>query len=131
MGPWGARQLETAAKVAEAIEDVQAWGFPRPIDDSELRGAWFRMGRGVVWWYEEWRADMPDAGWVHLAVAPRLHGGAWPVRRWTVAVEIVGEIIGASVLLFAPLPNQGQVVEYLRRLNWKPQGDFMVKPLGG
>lgn len=131
MGPWGTRLLDLESDMLEAVADVGAWGFPRPIDDSELEGVWYRMGKGVVWWYEKSHDWMPGAAWCHLAVAPRLHGGAWPVRRWTYAVELEAEILGAEALIFAPLPNQGQILKYLTQLHWKPWGQFWLKALGG
>jgi len=131
LGPWLLRELVDAAEVVEAAEDVTAWGFPRTIEPDEfIYGAWFRMGRGVVFWFEAPHPQAPAAAIVHLAVAPR-YRSRWPVKRWAVAVEIVAELMGATHLL-AAFPEDCPQRDYALRLGWqKSDGPRLVRWLGG
>lgn len=133
MGPWMVRELEEWPDVLDAASEARLWGFPRPIDLTELEGGvWFRMGRGVVWWYEPPNPRTPGYAWLHLAVAPRLRG-RWPVRRWQSAAEVCAELMGASALVFVPVAGDDEIVRYALRAGWTRQesGHFVLNLGGG
>lgn len=131
LGPWTLRELTEPIEIVEAAEDVATWGFPRSIEaDEVVHGTWFRMGKGVVFWFEAPHPQATDAALLHLAVAPR-YRSRWPVNRWAVAVEIVAELMGASRLL-AAFPEDCPERDYAIRLGWqKSDGPRLVRWLGG
>ena len=131
MGPWPVRELVELEESKRAAEDVETWGFPRTIEHSEIAGGyWFRMGQGVVWWYEPADERAPQYAQIHLAVAPRVRHH-WPIRRWLTIAEAVAEMMGAESLLFAPVQKEDQIVQYALRLGWRPMGSAFVRDLGG
>lgn len=132
MGPWSFRELIEPADILEAAEDVAVWGFPRPIDESELiHGSWFRMGKGVIWWYEAPTHGEQTSAFMHFATAPRF-AKRWPIRRWFGAVQVVAELMGAERLIFSPTEGDDRIADYALRLGWETDalGRF-VFPLGG
>lgn len=130
MGPWPLCELVQPADIQRAVEDVAVWGYPRPIEPSETAcGAWFRMGQGVVFWYERIE-EVQTCAFVHLAVAPRVRS-RWPVRRWDTAAQIMAELMGFDRLVFFPCNEDLQTPQYALRLGWRAQGDCYVRDLGG
>ena len=130
-GDWLTRELTEPAEVIEAVEDVIAWGFPRDIEQYEIGlGSWFRMGRAVVWWYEPPHPVAPHAGIIHLCVNPEVRG-RWPVRRWSVAAEVIAELMGFTLLVFWPMGERDKILEYALRLGWRQEGERLVRHLGG
>ena len=129
LGPWPIRELTEPDDIREAAEDAQTWGFLRPIEPHEITlGSWFRMGRGVVWWYEPPLEEVPGAAFLHMAVAPRVRGH-WPIRRWHIAAQVIAELMGASYLLAQV--ESPQVKAYLVRLGWREDGPRVYLVLGG
>ena len=130
-GEWRLLQLEDRPEIVRAAEDVATWGFPRPVVPVEVDlCSWFRMGRGLVFWFEPPCDLEPGDARMHLAVAPRLHS-AWPVRRWDYACQIVAELLGANRIIFTPCPGDVRTGEYAVRLGWVREGQSYVRALGG
>lgn len=130
LGLWPLRELVASADVVQAAEDAATWGFSRPIEPDEIiHGAWFRMGEGVVFWFEAPHEADPTAAILHLVVEPsaRLH---WPVRRWDAAVDVIAELMGSTHLLAAPICDKTRA--YMLRLGWQASdGPRLVRWLGG
>lgn len=127
---WPIRELVTEAEIAEGARDAASWGYPRAIEPSDLACVWFRMGRAVVWWYEPPHPVAPHAGIIHLCVNPEVRG-RWPVRRWSVAAEVIAELMGFTLLVFWPMGERDKILEYALRLGWRQEGERLVRPLGG
>lgn len=133
MGPWPVREVTEFPDILKAAEDVLTWGFPRPIYQHELEaGAWFRMGKGVVWWYEPpQECTEPGDLWIHFAVAQRVRH-VWPIRRWMTATQIIAELVGGERLVFSPTKGCPEISEYAIRAGWKAdKNGRLLLPLGG
>jgi hypothetical protein len=130
-GEWRLIQIETRPEIERAADDVTAWGYPRPVIPREIELCqWFRMGKGLVFWFEPPCELEPGDARVHLAVAHR-YRSAWPVRRWDYASQIVAELLGAQRMLFTPCPGDVRTGEYAVRLGWQRAGQSYVRNLGG
>lgn len=129
---WRCRELESTEDRTRAAEDALTWGFPRPVESVEIEcGFWFRMGKGVVWWFQ--RPELIEdpgtflkdqfgydghamivAG-LHLATAPRVRG-QWPVRTWWSITMALAEIVDVDALFIATMPEDCKTPDYLSRL---------------
>lgn len=123
-------ELESIEQKRIAASDAQAWGFPREILPPEISDSyWFRLGTGVVFWYER-VPHTPDL-WIHLAIAPHLRS-RWPVRTWVRESESIARKKGANCLRYLPFGDERDfpVVGYLTRIGWLVDEFGLFKSLG-
>ncbi len=126
---WRIRELVELDAILDAADAVCSWGFPRAISQPEIAsGLWFRMGHGVVFWFEAFQSDAPDSAFIHLCVDPNARS-RWPVRRWHIAAQVIAELMGARWLVASPC--SGAILDYALRLGWRAVGEFIAYPLGG
>lgn len=129
---WRIVELTEVDAIARAAEDVAIWGYQRPIAEYEIQhGSWFRFGVGVVLWFEPPDPRVPTWAFVHVAVAPRLRPGHWPVRKVLRSMDLIGELIGADRLVFGAQVGADEVADYVLRLGWRQEGPIFVRLLGG
>jgi len=122
------QKLETGDQIAQAAQEAEAWGFPRPVTPYELAGAdWFRMGSLVVFWFEHY--SISPTWFVHLAVNPKARGH-WGVRRWLKWIYQYAQSEGASELGFVRCEGADASEGYLRRLGWRDTAYGLSMPLG-
>lgn len=111
-----------------AARDAVDWGYPRPIEfDEVFKGAWYRLGEGVVFWYVA-AAEEPGL-WLHLCVDPE-YRLRWPARRWLKEMEAIAIELGADRLRCSPMEEDIAVPNYLTRLGWVPDEYGLCKRLG-
>jgi len=123
------RELVSLEAKQSGAQDAALWGFPREIDADEIESSyWFRLGQDVVFWYES-VPGLPGL-WVHLAVSPHGRENGWGQRRWIVASEIIGELLGADRLRFVGFAGVNNVTDYLTRMGWQEDATGLHKMLG-
>ena len=128
-GPWPLREITTLDDIIQAARDATAWGFDRHIAPDELDlGTWFRMGQGVVFWFEAPYPEAPGAAFVHGAVDPECRGW-WPADRWNIAIQVIAELMGSTYIVAAPITSESR--DYGLALGWVEDGPRIVLPLGG
>ena len=120
----------------EAAAQAMSWGYPREIEDSEAETTtWVQYGPDVLVWY----MDLPIEGAlaVHACAAPSARG-AMGTERQMIAMEIVGELLGAERLYsltgladqFPHLPRKA-MRRYLRMRGWAETDWCSYRELGG
>lgn len=118
MGERFFRELTSLDDRRSAASDAIAWGFPREIDDDEVRGSfWFRLEDRLVFWFE--RVPGFTDLWLHLVVAPT-YRYRWPVIDWIEAYQAAAIAKGAKRVRYQPFGDDrdGKVPEYLARIGW-------------
>lgn len=119
----------TVAENAAAALDVLRWGYQRSISPAEMRGAlWVRYGPHAIFWYT-WLDDPSTRELlVHLCVSPDMRGAIYP-RKWTTAVGLFAEVMGARRLVFLGGVGDHPVEDYLVRLGWKRRDEGLAYEL--
>jgi hypothetical protein len=113
------RELLDWDEAAEAVQDAAQWGYPRLITSDEVEMAyWYRWSPDCIFWFN--CTDTEERVFsLHVVVAPQSKGLMFP-RRWAIAVEIIGELIGAKYLEAQDCcPGMSVVDNYMPRLGWE------------
>ena len=112
------RELLDWDETLEAAQDAAMWGYPRLITSDEIEmGLWYRWSPDCIFWFN--CTDTEERVFsLHVAVAPQSKSAIFP-RRWAIAVEIIGELIGARYLEAEDYPGRRFVANYMPRLGWE------------
>ena len=124
------RELKTFRTKLDAALEVRDWGFPRQIELVECeRGAWFRMGPSVVFWFEHPHPDRPHDLPLHVAIEPKVRH-KWAGRRWLHVMQACAELLEAERICVTPVPAVPEIGLWCARLGWAFDGTRYTLELG-
>ena len=124
------RELKTFRTKLDAALEAMDWGFPRQVELVEIeRGAWFRMGPSVVFWFEHPSDVLPQDLPLHVVVEPKVRH-KWAGRRWLHVMQACAELLGHDRICVTPSHEVPEVGAYLARLGWAFDGSRYTLELG-
>jgi len=116
--------MKTRAAILQAAMKVEVWGYPRPIDVTDLDPgtAWYTLGETCIFWCQPL---VNGAMCFHFATDPkdRKRHPADP-KRILHAIEFIADMYGSERIICADCIEGGEVSQYLVRLGFTVAEDL-------
>ena len=118
--------------VLAARDQVAAWGFPRPVHEQELFGAWLSLGADLIFWLAPDTTCRGGEATLHVCKRPGSRTGPIAVLWHTNLLAMADLLRLRGLRASPPDPAHGRILE---RFGWtrEPDGWYLslVDPEGG